>query len=325
MAMDLLRTLGLSVPLFQAGMGGVAAPALVAAVADAGAGGIIGLYKHSPAEIEVLIRQTTALTGQGFGINLVPEVVDEATLADQAKAILAAENKPFVTFYGLAPASICRLVRESGRPLLVQVGTPEEARAAVERGTDAVIVQGSEAGGHHLGTLPLADLIEATRRACPGTPIVVAGGIATGGAFAELAARGAVAALCGTLFVCARESAAHPEFKARVAAARGTDTVVSDLFEIGWPGRPHRVLRNRVTENGRTLPRQFIGSTRLFDRHYPIPRYSAAVPTIHTTGRIDEMALYCGLSCRDIEGVAPAAELVARFDRQARAAGFGPS
>ncbi|MFD0390946.1 nitronate monooxygenase [Tistrella bauzanensis] len=72
-------------PVFQAGMGGIAGPCLVAAVAEAGGAGIIGLYKHNPDEIAALIAEAADLTDRPFGINLVPEVVSEPTLLDQVR------------------------------------------------------------------------------------------------------------------------------------------------------------------------------------------------------------------------------------------------
>lgn len=306
--------LGCEIPLIQAGMGGVAGPPLVAAVANAGAAGIVGLYKHKPEEIRALIAQTRQRTERVFGINLVPEVVDEAVLAEQVKAVLAEPScRPFITFFGLAPSAVCDLARAAGRPLLVQVGSLEEARTAVARGAQALILQGHGAGGHHLGTASTQALLAAVRADDLGVPLVVAGGIGSGAEFVRYRRQGAAGALCGTLFICARESWAHPAFKQRVIAAEPRDTMISSLFEIGWPGRPHRVLHNRLTRAEAPLPRSFIGRTEYFGRPYPVPRYSAAVPTVFTQGKVEEMAMYCGTSCRDIEREAGAAEIVAAF------------
>ncbi len=309
---SLAARLGVTQPVLQAGMGGVATAALAAAVADAGGGGILGLYKLDPAEIGRLWAATAALTTKRFGINLVPEVVSANRLREQLEAVLALPGKvPFVTFFGLPDIETGLRASSSGVPTLIQVGTLRDAAAAVEMGADAVILQGAEAGGHHLGDAPLLDLLREVRIAFPDLPLIASGGIAAETDMHGIVAAGACAVLMGTAFVCARESAAHPVYKQSVIDAAASDTVVSELFEIGWPGRPHRVLRNAVTQGGRDLPASFIATTEVMGRRYPVARYSAAVPIERTQGAVGEMALYCGTSCAGVSEERLAADIVA--------------
>lgn len=318
---DLAARLGIVEPVFQAGMGGVATPALAAAVANAGGGGILGLYKLADAEIEAMCQATAARTDRPFGVNLVPEVVSVARLGGQVEAALrACARPPFITFFGLPDADVARIVTARGVPLLIQIGTPGDARLAAGMGADALIVQGHEAGGHHLGTVSLVELIKAIHAEWPDLPLIAAGGLAADSDLCDIFAAGACAVLMGTSFICAEESAAHPRYKRLVVEARAEDTVITDLFEIGWAGRPHRVLANAVTDIGRALPSNFIGMTEIMGRRYPVPRFSAAVPTTATTGAIEEMALYCGTSCGLVDRVTTAAEIVSRAAEGARAA-----
>lgn len=302
-------------PVFQAGMGGVAGPRLVAAVAEAGGAGIIGLYKHNPDEIAALIAEAAALTARPFGINLVPEVVSEPTLLDQVRGVVRAPAaRPFVSFYGLPPMAAIRLARDAGRAVIVQTGSVFDAVEAVRGGAGAIIIQGHEAGGHHLSARGVLDLVAAVAERLPETPLIAAGGISTAAAARMAAEAGADAVLAGTAFICAAESAAHDQYRARVLAAGGADdTVITDRFEIGWAGRRHRVLRNAVTEAATPPPPTFIGRTVLFGRPYPVPAGSAAVPTIHTSGRVDDMALYCGTGCGAVTAIEPAADIVRRL------------
>ena len=113
-------------------------------------------------------------------------------------------------------------------------------------------------------------------------------------------------------FVVAHESRAHEYFKHAVAAAAESDTVITDVYEIGWPGRRHRVLATAATDDP-ALAATFIGRTEVEGRSYLVPRFSSAVPTVATTGRIEEMAMYCGLSCGSISQPVSAAEIVAAF------------
>ncbi|MGW7595272.1 hypothetical protein, partial [Streptomyces rubiginosohelvolus] len=118
----------------------------------------------------------------------------------------------------------------------------------------------------------------------------------------------------GTAFVVAHESRAHARFKSAVTGADETDTVISDVYGIGWPGRRHRVLATTVTADPRQ-PAKFIGKTVVEGKPYLVPRFSAAVPTEATSGRIEEMALYCGRSCGAIFDEVSAADVVATFAR----------
>jgi nitronate monooxygenase len=320
----LARLLGLSFPLLQAGMGGVAVPRLAAAVSEAGGGGVVALYKHSPDEIAALLADLRARTARPCGVNLIPELRTAEALHAQVAAVLgAAQHDLFFTFFGLPDAAVCRTIRRAGHPLLIQIGDAVEAREAFVRGADALIVQGSEAGGHHLGTTSLHRLLPEVRDLDLGLPLVASGGIATGGDLFRAQHAGASGALCGTLFVAARESAAHARFKQRVVGASAGDTCITRAFEIGWPGRPHRVLRGPLAGAGEALPRAFIARTTIAGKTYPIARFSAAVPTESTEGRIDEMAMYCGTSCASIHGVLPAAEIVHRFIREYQIASGG--
>jgi nitronate monooxygenase len=99
-----------------------------------------------------------------------------------------------------------------------------------------------------------------------------------------------------------------------VIGADESDTVITDVYEIGWPGRRHRVLATAVTrEPGQA--RKFIGRTVVEGTPYLVPRFSAAVPTDTTSGRVEEMALYCGLSCGTRSVEMAAADVVTEFAR----------
>lgn len=318
MTPSLAQLLGLSFPLLQAGMGGIAGPALAAAVSESGAGGMLGLYRLPPAAVAERIRATRALTAQPFGVNLIPELQSPAALAAQvAAALQASDERLFFSFYGLPDAATANTVRAAGRRQLVMVGDVDAVRRAIDLGADAVVVQGVEAGGHLLGVQALDELLRDSLAAFPGgcpVPLVAAGGIGHGRRLRQLLDHGAAGALCGTLFVGTSESEAHPLYKKRLLDASPDDTVVTTIFDTGWAGRQHRVLRNALTESaGRRRSRQFIAQVPALGRLHPLPRYSAMVPTANTTGCIHEMAMYCGRSVGDVTELLPAGQRVARF------------
>ncbi|MGI8626078.1 MAG: NAD(P)H-dependent flavin oxidoreductase [Geodermatophilaceae bacterium] len=306
--------LGLTLPLLQAGMGGVAGPELAAGVSNSGAGGILALYKERAESIRRLVRQTAAQCDRPFGINVIPEVSGHAAACEQVVAAL--EDLPesgFVTTFGLPDSDLGELVKSAQRHLVVQVGTPQDAAAALVLGADALVLQGCEAGGHHLGTTSSTELLTEVRSQHPLAVLVVAGGIATGVDLAAALTEGADGAMAGTLFIPARESRAHPDYKQRVLDAGDGDTVITEAFDIGWPHRPHRVLQNATTQARNREAAQFIATTDVEGRRLPVPRYSAAVPTARTEGRIDLMAMYCGTSCERVTRLAPAKDIVGRL------------
>lgn len=314
MRTTLAEALGIRVSLLQSGMGGVAGPDLACAVSEAGAAGCLGGYKLVDDALSAVLKRLVAGTGRPVGVNFIPEVVGPDGLDRQIAQVL--EETPrsvYLSLFGMAHDAVFERITAAGRRLVVQVGTVEDGVRAAGLGA-IVVAQGTEAGGHLLGTSNRDALVAGLRAAAPDACLVTAGGIGAADEAARAVAAGADGVLLGTAFVVARESMAHQEFKTLVLAAGRADTVISDVYEIGWPGRRHRVLETEATRNP-GLPKNFIGRTVVEGKPYMVPRFSAAVPTVTTSGRIGEMALYCGLSCGDITHELPAADIVADFAR----------
>lgn len=309
---DLTSLLGVEIPLLQAGMGGIAGPRLASAVSNAGGAGCVGGYKATGGSLVALLHDTCKLTDRPFGVNFIPEVVGPEKLTEQIQIVFGTSpDRVFITLFGLPDPSATPLLTDRNRPVIMQVGSVAEAISAAEF-CDALIVQGTEAGGHLLGDLALSDLFDACRSALPTLPIIVSGGIADAATVAVYRCRGAAGVQMGSAFLVAEEAETHPIYAQKVIDATPTDTVISDRFSIGWPGRRHRVLAHSTAVG----PRQksaFIATTLVNSRRYPIPRYSATVPTRSTTGSIDEMAMYCGTSCAHISEMASAGVLVKSF------------
>ncbi|TYC66456.1 nitronate monooxygenase [Streptomyces sp. CB01881] len=313
MRRPLAQVLGVDVGLLQSGMGGVAGTELACAVSEAGAAGCAGGYKLAGDALSAVLGRLVAGTGRPVGVNLIPEVVGERELARQLAQVLdETPARIYVSLFGLpAGDAVTARAVAAGRHLVVQVGTVEDGVRAAGLGA-VVVAQGTEAGGHLLGTMRRDALVAALRERLPGACLVAAGGIGSPAQAGRALAAGADGVLLGTAFVVAHESRAHGRFKEAVAAAGEDDTVISGVYEIGWPGRRHRVLATPVTRDP-AQPKTFIGRTVVEGRPYLVPRFSSAVPTTATTGRIEEMALYCGRSCGAVDGPAAAGEVVAAF------------
>ena len=230
---DFLRTLGIELPVVQAGMGGgIATHELAAAVSDAGGLGTIGLVAPGAFRDEIALARE--LTEKPVAANVI------VPLARWGHWKAAGEADVLVTHWGRRP-------RRRTRGLWIhQCGSVQEARAAHAGGADAVIAQGVEAGGHVRAELPALELLERIRRELPdGYPVLLAGGVADRSDVEAALEAGAVAAVAGTRFLMTDESRAHNEYKARLREARAT--VLTELFGIGWPA-PHRVIPNKATE-----------------------------------------------------------------------------
>ena len=151
-----------------------------------------------------------------------------------------------------------------------------------------------------------------------------------------LTGRGAVAALrlgaqavsMGTRFLCSAEASATPEYKARVVQSTAADTVKTSLFDIGWPGAPHRVLRTKIIteweEMGRPATGQragehnVIGTVPRFSGTTDVVKYSSgSYPSRGFTPDIEYAALYAGVSCELGHDIPPAGQIVRELVREA--------
>jgi nitronate monooxygenase len=218
----------LEVPIVQAGMGGVARHELAAAVSEAGGLGTIGGVR---APIAKEVAAARRLTARPIAVNLPLPFVGPGDAGAAARADVV------VAFWGVPR-------RLAATTWMHQCGSVEEAKAATHAGADALIVQGVEAGGHVRAKRPLLELLERVRAAVR-LPLLAAGGVVDADDIRAVLDAGAVPAVVGTRFLLSDESRAHPEYKRRCVHAR--ETVLTELFGLGWPNAPHRVVPNAAT------------------------------------------------------------------------------
>jgi NAD(P)H-dependent flavin oxidoreductase YrpB (nitropropane dioxygenase family) len=237
--MDLIDRLRLDVPILQAGMGGgVSGPRLAGAVAAAGGLGTLGLT--SPQRLRAGIASVRAQApGRAVAVNLLMPFVRKRHIATcRAERIDVA-----ILFFGGSPALVAAL-HDAGTFVMAQVGTMQEATAALAWGVDSLIAQGIEAGGHLLGREPGLAFLASVLPIARGRPVLLAGGMATADDTRTALAAGAAGIVAGTRFMLTPESDAHPLYQQRVLAANAT--LETSLFGFGWPAR-HRVVANAAT------------------------------------------------------------------------------
>jgi NAD(P)H-dependent flavin oxidoreductase YrpB (nitropropane dioxygenase family) len=319
LATPLCDRLGIEVPIVQAPIGSAATPELAAAVAEAGGLGMLALTWVSPQEAVDRIRRVRRLTDRPVGVNLVLAF----PIGDLLDACLA-EGVPLVSTFWGDPAPVTGRVQAAGALHLHTVGTPEEARRAVDGGVDVVVAQGWEAGGHVWGQVATMALVPAVVDAVAPVPVIAAGGVGDGRGLAAVLALGAQAGWLGTRFLTAAEAATHDQYRRRVLAAAPQDAVYTRCFDGGWPDAPHRALRNSTVTAweaaGRppTPDRPGEGAVVATDRHgRPHLRYGDMIPVPGMTGELEAMALYAGQSVGLIHEVASAGEIVAAVASQA--------
>lgn len=234
----LTRLVGVRHPVVQTGMGWVAGPRLVSAVAAAGGLGILGSATMTFDELRAAIRQTRARTDAPFGVNLRADAVDAP---DRVRLLIAEEVR--VASFALAPKrELIAELKDAGVLVIPSVGAARHAEKVAAWGADAVVVQGGEGGGHTgevATTLLLPSVVDAVD-----IPVIAAGGFFDGRGLAAALAYGAAGVGMGTRFLLTQESTVPAAVKQAYLARGLAGTVVTTSVD----GRPHRVLRTELVD-----------------------------------------------------------------------------
>jgi nitronate monooxygenase len=298
--------LGCRLPLQQAPMGGVTTPELVAAVADAGAVGMVPAQMLTVEALAALLDDLAGRTSGAVGVTfLLPFGADPACVE------LAAQRTRLVDFYYADPdPALVEAVHAGGALASWQAGSAAEAVAAADAGCDLVAVQGVEGGGRIRGRVALLPLLAEVLDAVE-VPVVAGGGVATARGVAACLAAGAAAVRVGTRLLATEESGAHPEYVAALLEAGAEDAVLTDAFSVMWPNgpEPHRTLRSAL-EAAEAFQGEVVGETRMGPTTLPVPRFGVPCPTRDTTGEVAAMVHYAGQSAGATRQVRPAAEVV---------------
>ena len=309
---------GCTVPIQQAGMGDLANPRLAAAVADAGGLGMVSVYQGlSPARIADVLDRLRQQTAGCIGANFIMLFVNP----DQAnECVAAAASKVRVVdfFYTDPDAALVEIVHDHGALACWQVGSKEEAEAAVTAGCDLIVAQGIEAGGHVRSRTGLLSLLSEVLDTVD-VPVLAAGGIGTGRAMAAALAAGADGVRVGTRFVAAEEAEAHPAYVNALIEARPQDTVYTEAFRVGWPiNAPHRLLQSCL-QAAEVFQGEVVGegSNYYTGQRYSIGRFETDAVHKGYTGAIEAMSLWAGESVGGVKKIESAADIVHDMSREA--------
>jgi nitronate monooxygenase len=344
---DFLQTVKVQHPVIQAPLaGGGDTPELVATVSNAGGLGFIGAAYLSPEQIALAAREVKSKTSRPFGINLFapmtptsfsasPEAAmrrvapyfselglpapslpagPSITFSDQLAAALETGASVFSFTFGLLPKEAMQTLKQKKLFVVGTATTVNEAIELEQAGVDAVVAQGSEAGGHRgtfqgnfsasmIGTISLVpQIVDAVR-----VPVIASGGIMDGRGIAAALALGACAVQMGTAFLTCKESGVPDAYREAILHAMEDQTRLTRAFS----GRPARGIVNRfMTE---------VESGDGEESILPFPLQNMLTRPLRTAaaknGRAEFLSLWAGQGVRMARRQS-AAELVARLVKE---------
>lgn len=234
---EITKLLGIEYPIIQGGMAWVAEYHLAAGVSEAGGLGIIGAGGAPAEHVREQIRECKKLTTKPFGVNIMlmnPE-------ADKIAEVIVEEGVSVVTTGAGNPEKYMKMWKEANVKVIPVVASVALARRMERCGADAVVAEGTEAGGH-IGETTTMVLVPQVVDAVS-IPVIAAGGIADGRGMAAAFMLGAKAVQMGTHFVVTKESIVHDAYKNCILKAKDIDTRVTGRST----GHPVRNIRNQQT------------------------------------------------------------------------------
>ena len=295
---------------------------LVSAISNAGGFGVIAGGSMGPEALAAEIGGTQALTRMPFGVNLI-------TMHPQLDALIQVcldQGVGHIVLAGGVPSgSAVRAVKDGGARLVCFAPALVLAQRLVRSGADALVIEGSEAGGH-TGPVSLAVLAQEILPHVREVPVFVAGGIGRGEAILAFLGMGAAGAQLGTRFAAAAESIAHPRYKQAFIHARARDAVLSVQIDPHFPVIPVRGLANagtrRFMEHQARMVQQVADGvlTREQAQLSIEVFWSGALRRAVIDGDVEEGSVMAGQSVGMVTAEQPTAEIIAELVGQACAA-----
>ena len=235
--------LNIKYPIFQGGMAQISDAGLAAAVSEAGGLGIIASGNNQPESIKAEIHKIRKLTDKTFGVN----VMLLSPYAKEISELLIEEKVPVIITGAGNPGKYMKIWKEAGIKVIPVVPSVAFAKHFEKAGVDAVICEGTEAGGH-VGEITTMCITPQVADAVD-IPVIAAGGIGDGRGVAAAFCLGAQGVQVGTRFVLAKECSVHQNYKDKIKKAGDRDTAVTGRKT----GHPVRVLKNRLVTQFKEL------------------------------------------------------------------------
>ncbi len=314
--------LGSETAMMAGAMTWVSEHRLVAAISNAGGFGVLACGAMTADQLAREIAATRSATDRPFGVNLIVLHPDLAALVD----VCLEQRVGHVVFAGgPPPVELVRRLKNHGRRVLAFATTLAVARRLVRQGVDALIIEGSEAGGH-IGPVATSVLAQEILPHLREVPVFVAGGIGHGEMIAAYLLMGAAGVQMGTVFVCAEESIAHPNFKRAFIRASARDAVPSVQLDPEFRVIPVRALVNEAARDFIRTQREVIDRYRAGELSYEEASlviehfWAGALRRAVIEGDVERGSLMAGQSVGMVKAVRPAGAILHELAEQAERA-----
>lgn len=295
---------------------------LVAAISNAGGFGVIACGAMPPHLLKEEIAKTAAMTKNNFGVNLITmhpqldELIDICIEAKISHAILAG---------GIPTALSIKKLKDAGIKVMCFAPALVLAKRLLKSGADALILEGTEAGGH-IGPVATNILVQEILPQVTDVPVFVAGGVGSGEMMASFLAMGAAGCQIGTRFVCTTECIAHPNFKKAFISANARDAVPTVQIDPRFPVIPVRAIANAGTKRFmefqlETIRKYQNGELELKDAQMAIEHFwGGALRRAVIDGDVENGSLMAGQSVGLVKEEKAVRDVVAEMVAQAEAA-----
>ena len=292
--MKLNELLGIKYPLIQGGMANIATGEFAASVSNAGALGLIGAGGMDTATLKKNIEICRSLTDKPFGVNIM--LMNPC--ADEMAQLVIDEKVPVVTTGAGNTGKYVAAWKEAGIKVLPVVPSVALAKRLEKYNVDAVIVEGTEAGGH-IGDLTTMALVPQVVEAV-NIPVIAAGGIASGKQVLAAYALGACGVQVGTCLLASEECPIHENYKQAIVKAKDTSTTVTG--RIG--GTPVRIIKNKMAKEYIKREKEGAGMEEL--EKYTLGSLRKAV----LEGDVDNGSLMAGQVAGMVNEIQPVATII---------------
>lgn len=294
--------LDIKYPIIQGGMAWVADANLASAVSNAGGLGIIAGGNAPREVIKKEIDRCRELTNKPFGVN----VMLLSNYVDDIIDLIIEEKIPVITTGAGNPAKYIDRLKEIGTKIIPVVPSIALAQRMEKLGVDAVIVEGTEAGGH-IGELTTMVL---TPQVCDSVsiPVISAGGIGDGRGIVAAFALGASGVQIGTRFICSDECNVHENYKNMVLKSRDRDAIVTGRTT----GHPVRTLKNKLAKEIISMEKEGISPEEIDKRGVGSLRLAVK------EGDVNNGSFMAGQIASTIKDVKPCREIIESMINEAR-------
>ena len=305
MATRLTELLGIKYPIIQGAMAWISDATLASAVSNAGGAGIVSLGGRTTEYTRDEIHRCRTLTDKPFGVNVMLMAPNKDEIVD----VICEEKPAFVTLGAGNPVPYFEKLHAAGVKVIPVVPNVKLAKRVEEKGADAIVVEGQEAGGHigSIATMPLMTQVIPE----VGLPVIMAGGFADGRGLAAALIMGAAGVQIGTRFLVAEECPVHENMKKKLIEAVDTDSIVTGLTI----GGAVRGIRNKFSEE--FVADEFAGKAT---KEELIKRATGTNKLAAVDGDVVNGMMQAGQSLIPLKKIEPAATIICRIIEEAKSA-----